>query len=136
MSLSVEFKNYSDVFLDEDTSVLLKFSQYEHSIELMSEQKLSYEPLYALSEWELVVLWEYLNAVLAKGWIQLSTSSAEVSILFMSKKNEGMRLYVNYRELNKIIIKNCCSLSLISKILDWMISAKYFTKLNLWDAFH
>ena len=32
----------------------------------MSEQKLSYELLYALLEWELVILWEYLDAVLAK----------------------------------------------------------------------
>ena len=37
MSLSVKFKDYSDVFLDEDISILLKFSQYEHSIKLMSE---------------------------------------------------------------------------------------------------
>ena len=55
MSLSLKFKEYSDVFLDEDTSVLLKFSQYEYSIKLMSEQKLSYESLYALSEQKLVI---------------------------------------------------------------------------------
>ena len=54
----------------------------------------------------------------------------------MSKKNKEMRLYVNYRGLNKIIIKNRCSLSLINEILDWMISTKCFTKLNLQDAFH
>ena len=69
MSLSVKFKNYLNMFSDEDTSILLKFSQYEHSIKLMPEQKLSYELLYTLSEWELVILWEYLDAVLAKGWI-------------------------------------------------------------------
>ena len=102
----------------------------------MSEQELSYGLLYTLSEWELVILWEYFNTVLVKGWIQLSTSLAEASILFMSKKNGGMRLCVNYRGLNKIIIKNYCSLSLISKILDWMINTKCFTKLNLWDVFH
>ena len=102
----------------------------------MSGQKPSYGLLYALSEWELIILWEYLNTVLIKDWIQLSTSSAEVSILFMSKKDRKMRLYINYRGLNKIIIKNYYSLSLISEILDWMISTKYFTKLNLWDAFH
>ena len=56
MSLSVKFKNYSDMFSDEDTSILLKFSQYKHSIKLMPEQKLSYELLYTLSEWELVIL--------------------------------------------------------------------------------
>ena len=136
MSLSVKFKDYSDVFSDKDASILSKFSQYEHSIKLMSEQKLPYELLYALSEWELVVLWEYLNTALVKGWIQLSTSPAEASILFVFKKNEGIRLYVNYRGLNKIIIKNYCSLLLISKILDWMINTKCFTKLDLQDIFH
>ena len=136
MSLSVEFKNYLNMFSDEDTSMLSKFSQYKHSIKLMSGQKLSYELLYTLSEWELVVLWEYLDTALVKGWIQLSTSLTEVSILFMSKKDRRIRLYVNYRGLNKIIIKNYCSLPLISKILDWMISTKCFTKLNLQDAFH
>ena len=50
ISLSVKFKDYSDIFLDEDTSILLKLSQYEYSIKLMSEQKSSYKLLYALSE--------------------------------------------------------------------------------------
>ena len=50
MSLSVKFKDYLDVFSDKDTNMLLKFNQYKHSIKLMSEQKSSYELLYALSE--------------------------------------------------------------------------------------
>ena len=50
MSLSVEFKDYLDVFSDEDTSILLKFSQYKYSIKLMSGQKPCYELQYTLSE--------------------------------------------------------------------------------------
>ena len=50
MSLSVKFKNYLNIFSDEGTSVLLKFSQYKYSIKLMPEQKSLYELLYALSE--------------------------------------------------------------------------------------
>ena len=50
MSLSVKFKDYLNVFLDKDASILLKFSQYKHSIKLMSEQKLPYGLLYTLSE--------------------------------------------------------------------------------------
>ena len=69
MSLSVKFEDYSDIFSDEGTSVLLKFSQYKHSIKLMSKQKLPYGLLYNLLKWELVILWEYFDAVLAKGWI-------------------------------------------------------------------
>ena len=37
ISLSVESKRYLNTFLDEDTNILLKFSQYKHSIKLMSE---------------------------------------------------------------------------------------------------
>ena len=37
MSLLVKFEDYSDMFSDKSTSILLKFSQYKHSIELMSE---------------------------------------------------------------------------------------------------
>ena len=48
MSLSVEFEDYLNIFLDKDTSILLKFSQYEYSIKLMSRQKSSYELLYTL----------------------------------------------------------------------------------------
>ena len=69
MSLPMKFEDYSDIFSDEDASILLKSSQYEHSIKLMSEQKLPYESLYALSEWKLVVLQEYLDAALVKDWI-------------------------------------------------------------------
>ena len=50
MSLSVKFKDYSDIFLDEGASMLLKSSQYEYSIKLIFEQKPSYKLLYTLSE--------------------------------------------------------------------------------------
>ena len=45
ISLSVKFEDYSNIFSDEGISMLLKFSQYKHSIKLMPEQKLPYELL-------------------------------------------------------------------------------------------
>ena len=47
-----------------------------------------------------------------------------------------MRLYVDYRELNKIIVKNRYLLSLINKILDRLNEIKYFIKLNLKDVYY
>ncbi len=47
-----------------------------------------------------------------------------------------MRLYINYRELNKIIIKNCYSLSLISETLNCIIEVIIFIKLNLRDIYY
>ena len=63
-------------------------------------------------------------------------SLADVSILFVFKKNEKLRLYVNYKRLNAIIIKNRHSLSLIIETLNRLCEAKRFIKLNLKNAYH
>ena len=102
----------------------------------MKDQKVLYEPLYNLFFCKLKVLHEYLNDALIKNWIQHSMSSVEFLILFIFKKNESFQLCVNYQSLNKKIIKNHYSLSLIDEILDYLIRFYYFTKLNLKNVYH
>jgi len=79
---------------------------------------------------------EYLDSALAKGWITPSTSSAGASILFMLKKDSSLRLYVDYRGLNKVTIKNRYPLPLIIEILNRLSNAKVFTKLNLYNTYY
>jgi hypothetical protein len=92
--------------------------------------------LYNLSQRELQVLREYLDAALEKGWIRVSKSLSVAPILFVLKKDGGDRLYVNYRGLNKVTIKNRYPLPLISELLDRLGHVKVFTKLNLRDAYY
>ena len=54
----------------------------------------------------------------------------------MLKKDRGLRLYIDYRGLNKVTIKNRYLLPLISKTLDRLSSAEVFTKLNLKDTYY
>ena len=54
----------------------------------------------------------------------------------MPKKNGTLRLYIDYRGLNKITKKNRLALPLISEILDHFVEAKFFTKLNLKNIFY
>ena len=61
---------------------------------------------------------------------------AGVLILFILKLDSTIRLYVDYRGLNKIIIKNRYLLPLVSKILDQLFRAKIFIKLDLRDAYY
>jgi hypothetical protein len=56
--------------------------------------------------------------------------------MFVLKKERGLRLYVNYRGLNKIIIKNRILLLLINKTLNRLKRAKVFTKLDLKDTYY
>ena len=51
------------------------------------------------------------------------------------KKNE-LRLYINYKKLNAIIIKNRYLLFLIIKTLNYLYDVKTFTKLNLKNIYY
>jgi hypothetical protein len=59
------------------------------------------------------VLKAYLHDMMAKGWIRYLKSPAGALILFVKKKDGGMRLCVDYRGLNAVTIKNRCPLPLI-----------------------
>ena len=60
----------------------------------------------------------------------------EFLILFVPKKDKKLRLCVNYRKLNIIIIKNKYSLLNIRKLQDYLTEAKWFTKLDLYEAYN
>ena len=49
---------------------------------------------------------EYINKLLKKGFIRPLESLILYSVLFVDKKDRGLRLYINFRKLNKIIVKN------------------------------
>ena len=54
----------------------------------------------------------------------------------MSKKNNELRLYIDYRDLNAIIIKNRHSLFLIFETLNRLYESKIFIKLNFKNVYH
>ena len=54
----------------------------------------------------------------------------------MSKKNNKLRLYIDYRELNAIIIKNRYFFFLISETLNRLYDSKVFIKLNLKNVYY
>ena len=95
-----------------------------------------FELIYALFEKKLKILRKYLNENLKKKFIRKSQSSTKYSILFVSKKDEILRLCVNYRKLNEIIIKNRYSLSNINELQNRLLKTIYFIKFNLRRAYN
>ena len=63
-------------------------------------------------------------------------SSAEMLMLFTSKKYETLRSCIDYQELNMIILKNKCFLSLIDEALNHFANIKWFIKLDIKNAFN
>ena len=68
--------------------------------------------------------------------IQRSKSKAGYPIFFIVKKDEGRRLYIDYRPLNNITNKNRYPLPLISIFKDKLYRKKWFTKLDLKVIYH
>ena len=67
---------------------------------------------------ELKELKEQLEELLQKGFVRPSISPWGAPILFMKKRDSTMRLCVDYRELNKITIKNKYPLPRIDDLFD------------------
>jgi len=106
------------------------------AIDLQPGKEPPYGPIYPLSQTELTALREFLEENLAKGFIRESKSPAAAPILFVPKKDGGLRLCVDYRGLNAITIKNRYPLPLISEIMDRVAGAQFFSKIDLKDAYY
>ena len=134
--LSEDYLYLKKMFDNELAEMLFEQNYENHAIDLIENKKSSYMSLYNLFQIELTEFRRYLNDTLIKRWIKFSISFADVSILFVLKKNERLRLCVNYKSLNAIIIKNRHSLSFIIETLNRLCDVKRFIKLNLKNVYH
>lgn len=134
--IPTELQDYSDVFSAEGSKYLFPHGSSDHAIELKDGTDPPYGPIYPLSQNELRVLREYLEENIKLGRIRYSQSSAGAPILFVPKKDGGLRLCVDYRGLNRVSVKNRYPLPLISEILDRVAGAKYFSKIDVQDAYY
>jgi hypothetical protein len=134
--LPPQYAEYVDVGSEDDAKGLAEHFSHDLAIQLVPDAQLPHQPLYNLSATELEVLRKYLAEYMAQGWIQRSKSSAGAPILFVKKKDGSLRLCVDYRGLNKIMVKNQHPLPLISESLERLTQAKFYTKLDVQEAYH
>ena len=130
------FKEFENLNNKNETYKLSEHELMNHVIELKENKSSFYNLIYFLSENELKILKEYLNKHLKNDFIQFSQSFAETFILFIKKKNGSLRLCVNYKILNNLIIKNKYSLSLINESLNRLSRTKMYIDLNLIATYH
>jgi hypothetical protein len=130
------YNEYLDVASEESSTYLPPHGPQDLPIDIEEGKIPPFGPLYNLSESELVILRQYLDKFLARGWIKHSRSPAGAPILFVKKKDGTLRLCVDYRGLNNITIKNRGPLPLIQESLDRLSRASIFTSLDLREAYH
>jgi len=131
-----EYHEFLEVFTEKEPVAPPPHRTQDHHIPLEEGKTPPYEPLRPLNEDKMKALRGYLEINEKRGWIHASTSPAGAPIDFVTKKDGGLRLCVNYRQLNDITIKDRTPLPLISESLDQLPSATIYTKLDIRDAYY
>ena len=110
--------------------------EVEFVIELLPEMAPVSKRPYRMSPNELVELKKQLQTLLDKGFICPSSSFWGCSALFDKKKDDSLRMCVDYRLLNEVIVKNKYPLPRIDILFDQLVGAKLFFKIDLRLGYH
>ena len=86
---------------------------------------------YRMSVPELTELKIQLQELLDKGYIRTSVSPWGAPVLFVKKKDGTLRLCIDYRQLNKVTIKNKYPLPKINDLFDEVGEERIFFKMDL-----
>ena len=85
---------------------------------------------------ELQELRVQLQELLDKRFIRSSTSPWGAPVLFAKKKDKTLRLCIDYRQLNKVTIKNLYPLPRIDDLFDQLRGARVYSKIDLRTGYH
>ncbi|GKC28247.1 putative reverse transcriptase domain-containing protein, partial [Tanacetum coccineum] len=125
-------RNFSDVFPNE-LSGLPPEREVKFTIELIrGAQPISKAP-YRMAPVESK---ELKDQLLECGFIRPSVSPWGAPVLFVKKKDGSMRLCIDYRELNRITVRNRYPLPRIDDLFDQLQGAKFFLKIDLRSGYH
>src|SRR5271168_2223377 len=110
---------------------------YDHAIVLEPEDAMPpFGPIYQLSVEHLQSLKEFIDRNLAKGFIRKSNSPCSSPVLFVGKPDGKWRLCVDFRRLNAMTKRDCYTVPLIAELQDRVAGAKYYTKLDIREAYY
>ena len=85
---------------------------------------------------ELQELKVQLQELLDRGFIRPSTSPWGAPILFAKEKDKTLRLCIDYRQLNRVTIKNRYPLPRIDDLFDQLRGARVYFKIDLCTGYH
>jgi len=104
---------------------------WDHAIDLNNNFKPSKARVYPLSRNEKEKVQKFVDEHLKKGHIRSSKSPQTSPVFFVGKKDGGKCMVIDYRRLNKQIVKNNYLLPLITDLVDSIGNKRIFTKMDL-----
>ncbi|GJR15896.1 putative reverse transcriptase domain-containing protein [Tanacetum coccineum] len=128
-------RDFPEVFPD-DLLGLPLVREIEFHIDLIPGASPVVRSPYRLAPSEMLELSNQLKELQEKGFIRPSHSPWGAPVLFVKKKDGSMRMCIDYRELNKLTIKNRYPLPRIDDLFDQLQGACCFSKIDLRSGYH
>ena len=120
----------------EDLPGLPPDREVEFTIEVLPGTAPISKAPYRMAPIELAEVKKQIEELLNKGFIRPSTSPWGAPVLLVKKKDGTQRLCIDYRELNKVTIKNKYPLPRIDDLFDQLCGATIFSRLDLRSGYH
>lgn len=128
-------QEFADVFPEEILGLPPK-RDIDFTIELIPGATLVSRAPYRMSMPELTELKMQLQELLDKHYIHPSVSPWGAPMLFVKKKHGTLRICIDYRQLNKLTIKNKYPLPQTDELFDQVKDATVFSKIDLCSGYH
>lgn len=131
---------FSDLFLNKYIKPKRPFKpkvDYEFKLHVIQDHVPFFYRPRRLSQFEKSEVLKITNELMEQGVIRKSNSEYSSPIVLVPKKNDSsLRMCIDYRQLNKITLRDNFPLPLIEDQLDQLKDKRYFTLLDLKSAFH
>ncbi|GJZ94949.1 putative reverse transcriptase domain-containing protein [Tanacetum coccineum] len=128
-------QDFLEVF-PEDLPGLPPTRQVEFQIDLVPGAAPVARAPYRLAPSEMKELSEQLKELPDKGFIRPSSSPWGAPVLFVKKKDGSFRMCIDYRELNKLTVKNRYPLPRIDDLFDQLQGSSVYSKIDLRSGYH
>ncbi|GJZ58361.1 putative reverse transcriptase domain-containing protein [Tanacetum coccineum] len=128
-------REFPEVF-PEDLPGLPPVRQVEFQIDLIPGAAPVARAPYRLAPSEMQELSDQLQELADRGFIRPSTSPWGAPVLFVKKKDGSFRMCIDYRELNKLTVKNRYPLPRIDDLFDQLQGSSVYSKIDLRSGYH
>ncbi|GJV00478.1 putative reverse transcriptase domain-containing protein [Tanacetum coccineum] len=124
------------VVFPENLPALPPVRQVEFQIDLIPGAAPVARAPYRLAPSEMQELSDQLQELADRGFIRPSTSPWGAPVLFVKKKDESFRMCIDYRELNKLTVRNRYPLPRIDDLFDQLQGLSVYSKIDLRSGYH